>query len=181
MKSVIKKLVRKLRGEVDMNSLVEAGLKVGKNFHRQSGVIIDPSHCWLITIGDNVTIAPRVYILAHDASTKQYLGYTKIGKVTIGNEVFIGTNSTILPNVNIGNNVIIGAASVVTKNIPDNSLAVGNPARIVGKTDEYILKNRTMMETRPVFDKKWTTRENITGLQKKEMNEKLEDGIGFVE
>lgn len=43
---------------------------MGDNFHAQEGVIIDPGHCWLIEIGNNVTLAPRVHILAHDASTK---------------------------------------------------------------------------------------------------------------
>ena len=63
------------------------GLRVGVNFNRLNGVIIDPAHCWLITIGDNVTLAPRVHILAHDASTKNYLNFTKIGRVNIGNNV----------------------------------------------------------------------------------------------
>jgi acetyltransferase-like isoleucine patch superfamily enzyme len=54
----------------------------------QGEVIIDYSHYWHITIGENVTIAPRVHILAHDASTKLHLGYTKIGKVDIGNNNF---------------------------------------------------------------------------------------------
>ena len=47
--------------------------------------IIDPGHCWLISVGDRVTLAPRVHILAHDASLKETLGYTKIGRVKIGN------------------------------------------------------------------------------------------------
>lgn len=78
-------------------------MKVGDNPNFQDGIIFDPSHCWLITIGNNVTIAPRVYILCHDASTKLSLGYTKIGKVIIGNNVFIGANTTVLPSVTIGN------------------------------------------------------------------------------
>lgn len=70
---------------------------MGKNVHIQEGVILDPGHCWLIDIGDNVTIAPRVHILCHDASTKNGIGYTKIGVVKIENNVFIGANTTILP------------------------------------------------------------------------------------
>lgn len=78
-------IAAKLRGETPLAVLVERGLTVGKNFQPQPGCILDPSHCWLITIGDDVTLAPRVHILAHDASTKMFLGYTKIGLVTIGN------------------------------------------------------------------------------------------------
>ena len=69
------------------------GMKVGKDFNRLAGVILDPSHCWLIDIGDNVTIAPRVHVLCHDASTKGFLGYTKIGRVNIGSNVFIGADT----------------------------------------------------------------------------------------
>ena len=69
----IKEAVYRLRGEYTTEKLVKMGMKVGKNFGRLNGVILDPSHCWLIEIGDNVTLAPRVHILCHDASTKQFL------------------------------------------------------------------------------------------------------------
>ena len=51
--------------------------------------------------------------------------------ITIGDDVWIGGGSIILPGVTIGNNVIIGAGSVVTKDVPDNTLAYGNPCRII--------------------------------------------------
>ena len=120
--SILKEFVYRLRGEYTTEKLIKMGLKVGKNFKRLNGVMLDPAHCWLITIGDNVTMAPRVHILAHDASTKQFLNYTKIGRVNIGNNVFIGAESVVLPNVTIGDNVVIGANSTVTKNIPSNSV-----------------------------------------------------------
>ena len=66
------------------------------------GYELDPSHCWLIEIGDNVTFGPHVQVLAHDASMHNVLGYTKIGRVRIGNNVFIGAGSIVLPNVQIG-------------------------------------------------------------------------------
>ena len=56
---------------------------------------------------------------------------TSKGPVKIGNNVHIGENVIILPGVNIGNNVIVGAGSVVTKSIPDNTLACGNPAKVI--------------------------------------------------
>lgn len=181
IKTKIKQYVLRLRGEVDTQILIKKGLKVGKNFNRQGGVIIDPPHCWLITIGDNVTIASRVYILAHDASTKFYLNHTRIGRVTIGNNVFIGANSTILPNVKIGDNVIIGAGSVVSRSIPDNCVAVGNPAKIVATTEEYIKKNKELMESSPVWDYEWTIHRGITDDMKQTMKVELKDGFGFLE
>ena len=131
MESFFTKLKMKIRGEIPTSTLINNGMKVGKNFHRTNGVQFDVGFCWLIEIGDNVAIGTRVDIIAHDASTKLYLDKSKIGKVIIGNNVFIGAKSTILPNVRIGNDVIIGAGSVVTKDIPTNCLAFGNPCNVV--------------------------------------------------
>ncbi len=73
MKNLFRRFLSRLKGEQDLNKLIRRGLKVGENFTRMGGVIIDPSHCWHISIGDNVTLAPNVHILAHDASTKVFL------------------------------------------------------------------------------------------------------------
>jgi maltose O-acetyltransferase len=56
-------------------------MKVGLNCHGLAGSTIDVAHCWLIEIGNNVTFAPQAYLLAHDASTKRHINYTKIAKV----------------------------------------------------------------------------------------------------
>ena len=127
------------------------GMQVGRNFKRLNGVILDPSHCWLIEIGDNVTMAPRVHILCHDASTKPFLNYTKIGRVTIGDNVFLGAESVVLPGVRIGSNVIIGANSTVTHDIPENSVAVGSPARVICSLEDYLSRERSRMETAPCY------------------------------
>lgn len=84
------------------------GLQIGQNVFINSGTFIDPSHCFLISIGNNVTISSKVHILAHDASTKRHLGYTKIGRVVIGDNCFIGACTMILPGTIIGENSIIG-------------------------------------------------------------------------
>ncbi len=172
----------KLFGRISFDVLIQRrGLRIGKNFKILQDCIIDDSHCSLIKIGDNVTLAPRVHILAHDASTKLYLGYTKIGKVNIGNNVFIGAGSIILPNVNIGNDVIIGAGSVVTKDIPDNTVAVGNPCKVISTMEEYIKTQEKLFEVSPKFDESYTLRSKYYSVEKaKEMNNKIGNGFGYI-
>lgn len=179
--NVLKEFVYRLRGEYTTEKLIRMGMKVGKNFGRLNGVILDPSHCWLIQIGDNVTMAPRVHILCHDASTKQFLGYTKIGHVTIGDNVFIGAESVVLPNVTIGSNVIIGANSTVAKDIPDNVVVAGNPAKIICSIEEYLDKHKTNMKTAPVYGEEYTLRQNVTEEKKKQMIVELEKGVGYID
>lgn len=176
----IKELLYRIRGEYTTERLIKMGLKVGKNFKRLNGVILDPSHCWLISIGDNVTMAPRVHVLAHDASTKMFLDYTKIGCVNIGNNVFIGAESVVLPGVTIGNNVIIGANSTVTQNIPDNSVAIGSPARVICSLDDYLNKEKNKMNNSVVYDDKFTIGGNISDEMKKQQAVELADRIGYV-
>jgi maltose O-acetyltransferase len=157
------------------------GMKVGKNFGRLHGVILDPSHCWLITIGDNVTLAPRVHILCHDASTKGFLSYTKIGRVTIGNDVFVGAESVILPGVTIGNNVIIGANSTVTHDVPDGVVVAGSPARMICTLEEYLAKERTRMESAPCYGEEYTLRQNVSMEKRMEQKAALDGKIGYID
>ena len=83
---------------------------------------------------------------------KKTIGYSKTGKVHIGDNVFVGWGSIILPNTIIGNRVVVGAGTVVAKNIPDNSVVVGNPCHIICTYDEYVEKTRGLMERFPVID-----------------------------
>mgnify|MGYP000547384894 CR=1 FL=1 len=112
---------------------------LAKKFDPQLGYELDPSHCWLIEIGDNVTFGPHVQVLAHDASMHNVLGYTKIGRVRIGNNVFIGAGSIVLPNVQIGDNSIVGAGSIVTKIFLPMLCVGGNPAKVIS-TLEILLR-----------------------------------------
>jgi len=97
--------------------------------------------CNRITIGDNVLIAPgvHIYTVFHPVRAGERFGLNggfpfakaQTAPVTIGNDVWIGGGSIILPNVAIGDNVTIGAGSVVTKSIRSNVLACGNPCRVI--------------------------------------------------
>lgn len=175
----LRKRILKIDDRTQVEIAIENGLKLGANANIQGECIIDPGHCWLIEIGNNVTLAPRVHILAHDASTKNELGYTRIGKVRIGDNVFIGAGSVILPNVKIGNRVVIGAGSVVTQSIPENSVAVGNPARVIKSYDAYMQENKERMEHLPLFDSSYIIG-TITPEKKQEMKELLSSQAGYI-
>ena len=179
--SIIKELLYRIRGEYTTEKLISMGMKVGRNFGRLNGVILDPSHCWLIEIGDNVTMAPRVHILCHDASTKTFLNYTKIGRVTIGDNVFIGAESVVLPGVTIGSNVIIGANSTVTHDVPDNTVVAGSPAKVICSLEEYLDKERNRMATAPCYGEEYTLRKNVSMDKRMAQKAALEGQIGYID
>ena len=140
-------------GDLPTRYYVKRGMKVGKNFNRQTGTRLDPSNCWLIEIGDDVIMGNKVQLIAHDFSIMHHTGYAHFGRICIGSRVFIGANSTILMNVHIGNDVIIGAGSLVNKDIPDGCVAVGVPAKVICSTAEYIEKQNKLMARAPQYEK----------------------------
>lgn len=158
MNNPLKKILSRIRGEQNLDKLIKRGLVVGENLTVWDGVFIDPAHCWHIKIGNDVTLAAKVHILAHDASTKLFLGHTRVSNVSIGNNVFIGVGTIILPGVTIGNNVLIGVGSVVSHDIPDNSVAFGNPARVVKSLDDYLEREKGRMKENNVFGEEYTLR-----------------------
>ncbi len=109
-----------------------SNIYVGERFYANFDcVILDVCE---VHIGDDCLLGPRVCIFTacHPVDPKERLEGKEFGKpVTIGNNVWIGGNAVINPGVTIGNNVVIGSGSVVTHDIPDNSVAVGNPARVL--------------------------------------------------
>lgn len=176
----IKKLVYRLRGLITTEELIRKGMSVGKNFQRMHNVNIDESHCWLIKIGNNVTMAPNVQVLAHDASTKMLTGYTKIGSVKIGDNVFIGAGTIILPGTTIGNDVVIGAGSVISGTILSDSLYLGNPGKRVCSITEFKEKQIQRMKKNPKYDESYTVNGGITKEKKEKMKKEVEKNLGYV-
>jgi len=114
------------------------------------GAYIDSHKLGKVTIGDNCYITRNVVILCHTDTRKggplgiwkEEGGDREFGDVIIGNNVFIGVNSVVMPGVHIGENVIVGALSLVMEDIPEGKVAVGIPAQVIGDTKEHITKKR---------------------------------------
>lgn len=96
---------------------------------------------YLIKIGDHVVISTGTQLITHDGAVwlfrDKYPDITVFGRIIIGPNTFIGINCILLPNCEIGSNCIIGAGSVVRGKIPDNSVVLGNPAKVGMKTSMF--------------------------------------------
>lgn len=119
------------------------GVNIGTNN------FIPDKDCWssepyLITIGNNCAITNGVRIFTHGGARvarMKYPDFDVFGKVIIGDWVYIGTNSLIMPGVTIGDGALIAAGSVVTKSVPSGVVVGGNPAKIISTIDNYIKNN----------------------------------------
>lgn len=116
-------------------------IRVGDRFFANFNfTVLDEAY---VTIGDDVFIGPNVSLYTACHSTDPVERNTRrewAEPITIGNNVWIGGSVTVLPGVTIGDNCTIGAGSVVTKDIPANSIAVGNPCRVIKKVGQESLK-----------------------------------------
>lgn len=128
----------------------------------ENSLIMDrkiPLYAKLISIGNNVHIASDVSLVTHDVTHVVINNKLKnekcggrvnetIGCIRIGDNVFIGSHTTILGNVLIGSNVVIGACSLVNHDVPDNVVVAGVPAKVICSFDDF-LKKRLSEESYP--------------------------------
>lgn len=124
--------------------LRKQGCKMGKNVKLNCGIKAFDTEPYLISLGDNVLVAYGVHFVTHDGGVFVLKNMQKVdpktdkmASIQVGNNVYIGMGAYIMPGVKIGNNCLIGAGVIVTKDIPDNSVAVGIPAKVVETVDEY--------------------------------------------
>lgn len=135
-----KKLIRSLLGSYGNNFTINQpfrcdygeNIHIGENFFANFNLtVLDEAE---VRIGDNAFIGPNVsiYTACHPLDAAERNKQTEWAlPVTIGNNVWLGGNVTIVPGVTIGDNCVIGAGSVVTRDIPSNTVAAGNPARVI--------------------------------------------------
>lgn len=124
------------------------GMTIGINNHISSNIA--PYEPYLVEIGNFCTISTDVSFITHDASIGVFMGrknYSDLcGKIRIGNNCFIGKGSIILYGVTIPDNTLVAAGSVVTKSVQEPGLIIGgNPAKIIGKTSNFIDKSKDFM------------------------------------
>lgn len=136
-------------GNAYINYLRNCGVQIGVRCEVQKpmSLNIDTTRPSLLSIGNHVYLHRGLTIMTHDWASWVFLDkyhdfIPSHAKVTIGNNVWFGEFVTVLKGVKIGDNCIIGAGSIVTKDIPDNSVAVGIPAKVVSTLDDYYEKRK---------------------------------------
>lgn len=171
--------IRNILKSFYLKRLVKHGLVVGSDFQMEKGCNIDANFPWLIEIGNNVTFASNVCLLAHDGSTKKLVGYSKVGKVSIGDNVFVGYGSIVMPNVRIGDGCVVGANSVVTSSLPDGVVAAGSPAKVLMTVGEFAERTKGATEGRGPYESEYL-RGSITPDRIRQMREDLNGGMGLI-
>ena len=151
-------LIAKLRSRITGNNecihnyLREGGIKIGQGCNIYCNILTAESE--LISIGDNVTISSEVVFITHDNSCNKINPQKSnlFGKITIGNNCFIGQRSTILYGVSLANNIIVAAGSLVVNSFDEEGIIIGgNPAKKIGTWESYMKKNSHYMMTRSEF------------------------------
>lgn len=183
LKKNLRKVLRrgKTSAQLELEDLKRRGLQIGKDVDIYSEYPFDANYPGLIRVGNKVTIAANVKILAHDASMGyQTNGAAKIGIVDIGDRVFIGAGSIILPNVRIGDDCVIGAGSVVTTDVPAGTVYAGNPAKFIKTTEEFKNQHMACMETHPTFTRPWREWREMSNEEWEDVRKQLDKTYGYV-
>jgi maltose O-acetyltransferase len=181
LRGVARKAVIRLHGEEDAVARRAHGLRLGRNVYIGAGVYVDPGFLWRSRSATTARSPSGTRIIVHDASIKRHIGYTAVARVEIGSRVYVGMGATILPGVSVGDDAIVGAASVVHDDVPAGTVAVGNPARVVGTVADHVARHAAQLESAPVFEGEgWSRLSGITEERMGAMLRRLGSGVGYV-
>jgi len=155
------KLLEKSSNDKKVRYWRRKGMKIGENCLLNTMTF--STEPYLIEIGNHVAIARGTLFITHDGGVWCFREELKnadvFGRIKIGNNVFIGNNCTILPNTSVGDNCIIGAGSIVRGQFPDNSVIVGNPAKVVFNMSMqklFYIQNPDLLITHNLSDREKT-------------------------
>lgn len=144
--NLIKKIyLQYLKKRYPLKYAKEIGVTMGKGC-RLIGSPNWGSEPWIIKLGNHTEISFGCTFITHDGATwvfrthERYKNVVRFGGIVIGNNTFIGANSTVLPGVNIGDNCIVGAGSLVTQSIPSGEVWGGVPAKFISSTENFAEK-----------------------------------------
>ena len=140
------------RNERRWRQLRALGMTIGRQVNLPRSTWIDTSHCHLISIGDCCGFGEGCVLLAHDAMCNEWLDATRLGRVTIHESCHFGARAIVLPGVEIGPRAIVGSGSVVTRSIPPDSVAAGNPARVICSLEALLDKQRARMKDAAIWE-----------------------------
>ena len=139
--------------ETKKKFLIKKGAKIGDGTRLFCSTSDFGSEPYLVKIGKDCSIAKDTCFITHDGGIKVLNSLhkfekrmDKIAPIKVGDNVYMGMRSMIMPGVTIGSNVIIGACSVVTHDIPSNSVAVGVPAKVICSLEEYYKRSVSKVE-----------------------------------
>lgn len=173
--------LRRVRGQPTSARMVSRGLRLGRDVYINETATVDPDFLWLISIDDEAVIANHAHIIAHDASTRHFTGFTRIAQVHIGKRVYVGAGAIILPGVTVGDGAVVGAGAVVRQDVEPGAIVIGNPAYSVGTAEAFAAKHRARQAERPSFPSHGfsgygeVTPENIERVRRE-----IADGSGYV-
>lgn len=175
---MLRKLVRRFRGELLLDDYRKAGARIAGNV-LANGLTINKNDCFLVTIEDGVVLGPNVLILAHDASLRPEVGFTRVAPVKIGSGSFVGARAVLLPGSTVGRNCIIAAGSVVAGYTEDDSVYGGVPAKRLGSKSDHLKKWQVISETEPKFLDGWKSDVKVERSRKR-MRDSIGNGNGWV-
>lgn len=138
----------------ERKNMIKYMRKIGVNFDETDIEVANnvefDSEPYLIFLAKGVKLSSGVRFVTHDGGVHvlrkiKNKPYDKFGKISVGENTFIGNNAAIMPGVSIGKNVINGYGSIVTKNVPDNEVWAGIPERKIETIEEYFNKNESKL------------------------------------